>query len=153
MNDITTYILTHLRNTKYNTMQGHTTLLIYDRERWKRFKSILSMEDVTASKFLWSVVDMVVDQFDGESPQKTLFDFDKERQMPNIDSDVMKVIMPYLLPLDKEELNGYAIKFHQCFVYANSFAQMTMKEREVSQYSPDYLWKKYSYYSGIVFRD
>jgi len=136
LNDITTYILTHLRNTKYNTIQGHTTLLIYNKEQWKRFKSILSIEEATISKFLWSVVDMVVDQFDKKG--STLDSFLTEPIIPLITANAEKEIKPFLKTLDKEKLRELEPNIYHSLIYI-----MALQHDEPNLDNYVYLWHKY----------
>jgi len=145
--DTHTYRHTYIQKRKKEKEKrtDRTDIVIYDLEKFERFKDFAIKNDTNISSILNNLYESFIELFENESPQKTLLDFDKQKPLPSIESDVEKAIKPYLLKLDSERLKSLATKFYRSHVYANSFSQMTVEEREASQHDYVYLWKKYCF--------
>lgn len=139
--DIHTY--TQKRKKEKEKRTDRTNIVIYDLEKFEKLVYFAFKNDTNISSILNNLYESFMELFESESPQKTLFDFNKEILPPDIESDVEKTVKPYLLKLDSERLKLLATNFYRSHVYANSFSQMTVEEREASQHNYVYLWKKY----------
>ena len=59
-----TYLLNRVNQNKNKKTEGHTSLLVYNKEEWLKFKHILSFESTNPNRVFWKVVNTVLEQFD-----------------------------------------------------------------------------------------
>lgn len=139
--NILTYLLTYLRNNNNNNNktkhEGHTTQLIYNHEKWLRFKSILSFEGTNPNRFLWSVVEIAVDEFDQKEHSLDKYLSDPEVVSPMLDTEPEKVLK-YLQSLPMEKVKELEEKIMRDYIYIKA---ITQGEIELNNFP--YLWRKY----------
>ncbi len=140
--NLLTYLLTYLRNNnnnniKKNIHQSHTTLIIYDKEKWLKFKHILDFETTNPNRLFWSVVNLVLEQFDQKEFSLDKYLEESDIIKPNIDTDPKK-ILKFLQTLKMDEVKKYEATFQQAYIYTKA---ITNGEIELENY-PE-LWRKY----------
>ena len=140
--NILTYLLTYLRNNNNNNIkksniEGHTTLLIYKKTDWKKFKHILDFEGTNPNRLFWCVVNLVLEQYDQKEHSLDKYLEDSDIIKPSIDTDPKK-ILKYLQTLKMDEVKQYEAIFQQAYIYTKA---ITNGEIELENY-PE-LWRKY----------
>ena len=139
--NILTYLLTYLRNNNNNnnnkTIQGHTTQIVYNKEQWLKFKHILSFEGTNTSRFLWSIVEIVLEEFDQKEHSLDKYFSEIETVTPNINTDPEKVLR-YLQSLPMEQVKELEEKIMRDYIYTKA---ITQGEIELDNFP--YLWRKY----------
>jgi len=136
--NILTYLLTYLRNkNNNNTIEGHTTQLIYNKEDWMKFKHILSFEGTNPNRLFWQLVEVVLEQFDQKEHTLDKYLSESDVIKPSIDGDPLK-ILKYLQTLPLEIQKEYEEKFMRNYTYIKA---LTQGEKQLDNYP--YLWRKY----------
>ena len=139
--NILTYLLTYLRNNNNNnnkkTIQGHTTQIVYNKEQWLKFKHILSFEGTNTSRFLWSIVEIVLEEFDQKEHSLDKYLSEIETVTPNINTDPEKVLR-YLQSLPMDKVKELEEKIMRDYIYTKA---ITQGEIELDNFP--YLWRKY----------
>lgn len=135
--NILTYLLTYLRNKNNNTIEGHTTQLIYNKEDWMKFKHILSFEGTNPNRLFWQLVEVVLEQFDQKEHTLDKYLSESDVIKPSIDGDPLK-ILKYLQTLPLEIQKEYEEKFMHNYTYIKA---LTQGEKQLDNYP--YLWRKY----------
>ena len=66
MNNKPTSLLAYLLklNNNKNKTEGNTTQIVYDKEKWKKFKHILDFQGTTPSKLFWNVLEIILNEYD-----------------------------------------------------------------------------------------
>ena len=85
---LVTYLLTHLRSSSSIRQEGHTTQIIYNRKDWIEFQYILKSMGTNTNRFLWGIVELVLEEYDKkehsldkfipEPENKKTFDIEKQ---------------------------------------------------------------------------
>jgi len=145
--NILTYLLTYLRNNNNNNNnnnrikkivhESHTTQIIYNKEKWLKFKHILDFEGTNPNRLFWCVVDLVLEQFDQKEHSLDKYLEDADIMKPSIDADPKKVLK-FLQTLTMDEVKQYEAKLQQAYIYTKA---ITNGEIELENY-PE-LWRKY----------
>lgn len=139
--NILTYLLTYLRNNNNNNnkrkQEGHTTQIVYSKEDWLKFKHILAFEGTNTNRFLWTVVEVVLEQFDQKEHSLDKYLSEIELVTPNINTDPDKVLK-YLKTLPMEKVKELEEKVMRDYIYIKA---ITQGEIELDNFP--YLWRKY----------
>jgi hypothetical protein len=140
--NILTYLLTYLRNNNNNNnnkriQEGHTTQIVYNKQDWKKFQHILSFEGTNTNRFLWAVVQVVLEQFDQKEHSLDKYLSELELVTPTIETDPEKVLK-YLQSLSMEKVKELEEKVMRDYVYIKA---ITQGEIELDNFP--YLWRKY----------
>lgn len=138
--NILTYLLTYLRNpttTTTTTTEGHTTQLVYNKKDWKKFQHILSFEGTNTNRFLWCVVQVVLEQFDQKEHSLDKYLAEIELVTPNINTDPEKVLK-YLQSLSMDKVKELEEKIMRDYIYIKA---ITNGEIKLDNFP--YLWRKY----------
>jgi len=139
-NNLVTYLLTYLRNNNNNNkrkQEGHTTQIIYNKEDWMKFKHILDYEATNPNRIFWSVVEIILEQFDQKEHSLDKFLEEVELATPNIDTEPEKVLK-YLQTISIEKVKEYEETFTRNLVYARA---ITQGEIELDNYPQ--LWRQF----------
>jgi len=140
--NILTYLLTYLRNNNNNNnnkrkQEGHTTQIVYSKEDWLKFKHILAFEGTNTNRFLWTVVEVVLEQFDQKEHSLDKYLSELELVTPTIETDPDKVLK-YLQSLSMEKVKELEEKVMRDYIYIKA---ITQGEIELDNFP--YLWRKY----------
>ncbi len=144
--NLLTYLITYLRNeNKSNNnniinkknIEGHTTQLIYKKDDWLKFKHILDFQGTNPNRIFWSVVEIVLQQFDQKEHSLDKFLEEIELTTPNIDTEPEKVLK-YLQTLPMEKVKQLEEKLMRDYIYVRA---ITQGEIELENFP--YLWRKY----------
>ena len=140
-NNLVTYLLTYLRNNNNNNnkrkQEGHTTQIIYNKEDWMKFKHILDYEATNPNRVFWSVVEIVLEQFDQKEHSLDKFLGEVELAMPTIETESEKV-MQYMKKQSIEDVKKLEEIFTRNLIYAKAITQ-----GEVELENFPYLFRKY----------
>lgn len=143
INSLLTYLLKHNNNNTNNTIikktriEGHTTQIIYEREKWITFKNILSHTDTNPNRIFWQVVEIILEQYDQKEHSLDKYLEDADIMKPSIDADPKK-ILKFLQTLKMDEVKQYEVRLQQAYIYTKA---ITNGEIELENY-PE-LWRKY----------
>ena len=145
MNNILTYLLTYLRNNNNNNNnnnnlkkpESHTSLIIYKREDWIKFKHIIEFQGTNPNRIFWAVVDLVLEQYDMKEHSLDKFLEELELTVPTIETDPEKVLR-YLQSLPMEKVKELEEKVMRDYIYIKA---ITQGEIELENFP--YLWRKY----------
>ncbi len=135
-----TYIHTYIhtrREEKKRKSEANTTLTIYSKENYKKFRQILDINDDNVSSFLADVMEIVLEQYDLKAHSLDKFLNELELLTPTIDTDPQK-ILKFLLSKDMQTVKKYEGMFQQIYIYTKA---ITQGEIELDNY-PE-LWRKY----------
>lgn len=138
------YLLTYLRNNNNNNnnkrkQEGHTSLIIYSKEKWMRFKHIMDYEDTNPNRLFWSVIDIVLEQFDQKEHSLDKFLDDVEILTPTVKTEPEKT-MQYMKQQSIEDVKKLEENFQRNLIYARA---ITQGEVELDNFV--YLWNKYNH--------
>ncbi len=140
--NIVTYLLTYLRNNEsnkvYSNTAKHTTLIKYDDNEWKKFKTFCMNENTNPNRFIWAMITAVNRKFD---PTENTLDsfFDTNDIVPKID-DEPKQVLSFLKTKNQIELRVYEEKLMRDYTLVRALTQGATKE-ELENF-PE-LWRKY----------
>lgn len=135
--NLLTYLLTYLRNNNKIKQEGHTTLIIYDKNDWKKFRHILDFEGTNPNRLFWCVVGIVLEQFDQKEHSLDKFLSEIELLIPTIESDPEKTL-EYMRTKSIDEVKKLEEIFSRNLIYAKAITQ-----GEVDFRNYVYLWRKY----------
>lgn len=139
--NILTYLLTYLRsnsnNIKKKIHESHTTQIIYNKADWLKFKHILDFEGTNPNRVFWTVVNLVLEQYDQKEHSLDKYLEESDIVKPSIDADPIKVLK-YLQTLSLEKQKEYEEKFMRNYTYIKA---LTQSEIELDNFP--YLWRKY----------
>jgi len=136
-----TYIHTYIRirkEKKERKHEGNTTLSIYSKEDYKKFRQILVVNDDNVSSFLDDVIQIILEQYDLKAHSLDKYLDEIDLLLPTIDTDPEK-ILKFLLTKDIETVKKYEAVFQQIYTYTLA---ITQGEKDFSNYP--YLWRKYN---------
>ena len=141
-NNLVTYLLTYLRNNNNNNnnkrkQEGHTTQIIYNKEDWMKFKHILDYEATNPNRVFWSVVEIVLEQFDQKEHSLDKFLSDVEIVTPTILTEPESV-MKYMKQQSIDDVKKLEETFTRNLIYAKAITQ-----GEVELENFPYLFRKY----------
>jgi len=122
------------KNTKH---EGNTTQIVYNKDKWKKFRHILEFQGINTSRFFWSIVEIVLEEHDQREFSLDKFLTESDIIMPNIDAEPEKVLR-YLQTLPMEKVKEFEEKFLRNYIYTKA---LTQGEIELENYP--YLWRKY----------
>ncbi len=139
MNNLITYLLTYLHNNNNNNKrpETHTTQIIYKREDWIKFKHILEFEGTNPNRIFWTVVEMVLEQYDMKEHSLDKFLDEIELAVPTIDTEPEKVLK-YLCKQSLPKVKELEEKIMRDYIYTKA---ITQGEIELDNFP--YLWRKY----------
>jgi hypothetical protein len=138
--NILTYLLTYLRNNNNNNkrkQEGHTTQIVYSKQDWLKFQHILSFEGTNTNRFLWTVVEVVLEQYDQKEHSLDKYLSELELVTPTIETEPEKVLK-YLQSLSMEKVKELEEKILRDYIYIKA---ITNGEIELDNFP--YLWRKY----------
>lgn len=133
---IHTYIHT-MKERKKRKSEANTTLTIYSKENYKKFRQILDINDDNVSSFLADVIEIVLEQYDLKAHSLDKFLDELELLVPTIETDPQKTLK-FLLSKDMETVKKYEAVFQQLHIYCKA---ITQGEIDLDNYP--YLWRKY----------
>jgi len=122
------------KNTKH---EGNTTQIVYNKEKWLKFRHILEFQGTNTNRLFWSVVETVLAEYDQRKFSLDKYLEEPELLLPNIDTEPEKVLK-YLQTVSMEKKKEFEDKFTRDLIYAKA---LTQGEIEVENYP--YLWRKY----------
>ncbi len=134
---IHTYIHTRREEKKKRKSEANTTLTIYSKENYKKFRQILDINDDNVSSFLDNVIEIILEQYDLKAHSLDKFLDELELLVPTIETDPEK-ILKFLRSKDMETVKKYEGVFQQLHIYCKA---ITQGEIELDNYP--YLWRKY----------
>jgi len=138
--NILAYLLTYLRNNNNNKNQeGHTSLIIYSKEKWMKFKHIMDYEHTNPNRMFWAVIDIVLEQFDQKEHSLDKFLEEVEIVTPSVKTEPEKT-MQYMKQQSIEDVKKLEENFQRNLIYARA---ITQGEVELDNFV--YLWKKYNH--------
>lgn len=143
-----TYIHTYIhtkKEKKRRKSEGNTTLSIYSKEDYKKFRQILDVNDDSVSSFLDDVIQIILEQYDLKAHSLDKYLDEIELLLPTIDTDPEK-ILKFLLTKDMETVKKYEAVFQQIYTYTLA---ITQGEKDFSNYP--YLWRKYKWLAGLAY--
>jgi len=135
-----TYIHTYIhtkQEKKKRKSEGNTTLSIYSKDDYKKFRQILDVNDDSVSSFLDDVMQIILEQYDLKAHSLDKYLDEIELLLPTIDTDPEK-ILKFLLTKDMATVKKYEATFQQMYTYTLA---ITQGEKDLSNYP--YLWRKY----------
>jgi len=138
--NLVTYLLTYLRNNNNNNktkQEGHTSLIIYSKDEWMKFKHIMDFEGTNPNRLFWSVVQIILEQFDQKEHSLDKFLDDVEIATPTILTEPEKTLQ-YMKKQSLDDVKKLEEKFLRNLVYAKA---ITQGELELDNFP--YLFRKY----------
>jgi len=136
--NLLTHLLTYLRNNNNKTKQeGHTSLIIYSKDEWMKFKHIMDFEGTNPNRLFWSVVQIILEQFDQKEHSLDKFLDDVEIATPTILTEPEKTLQ-YMKKQSLDDVKKLEEKFLRNLVYAKA---ITQGELELDNFP--YLFRKY----------
>ena len=141
--NLITYLLTYLRNNNNNNNtnrvkpQSHTSLIIYNKEDWMKFKHILEFEGTNPNRLFLAVMNIILEQYDLKEQSLDKFLEDIEYATPTLETEPEKVLK-YLQSLPIEKVKELEEKIMRDYIYIKA---ITQGELELENFP--YLWRKY----------
>lgn len=140
--NLITYLLTYLRNNNNNNNNkvkptGHTSLIIYNRDDWIKFKHILEFEGTNPNRLFLAVINIVLEQFDMKEHTLDKFLEEIELTTPTIETEPEKVLR-YLQSLPMEKVKQLEENLMRDYIYVKAITQ-----GEIDLENFPYLWRKY----------
>jgi len=122
------------KNTKH---EGNTTQIVYNKEKWKKFRHILEFQGTNTNRLFWSIVESILAEYDQRKFSLDQYLDEAEILLPNLDTEPEK-ILKYLQSLPMEKVKQYEEKFTRNLIYAKA---ITQGEIELENFP--FLWRKY----------
>jgi len=123
------------KNTKH---EGNTTQIVYNKDKWKKFRHILEFQGINTSKFFWSIVETILEEHDQREFSLDKYLEESDIIKPSIDADPLKVLK-YSQTLPVEKQKELEEKFMRNYTYIKA---LTQGEIELDNFP--YLWRKYN---------
>ena len=123
--NLLTHLLTYLRNNNNNNktkQEGHTSLIIYSKDEWMKFKHIMDFEGTNSNRLFWSVVQIILEQFDQKEHSLDKFLDDVEIATPTILTEPEKTLQ-YMKKQSLDDVKKLEEKFLRNLVYAKAITQ------------------------------
>jgi len=122
------------KNTKH---EGNTTQIVYNKEKWKKFRHILEFQGTNTNRLFWSIVESILAEYDQRKFSLDQYLDETDILLPNLDTEPEKVLK-YLQSLPMEKVKKYEEIFTRNLIYAKA---ITQGELELENYPS--LWRKY----------
>jgi hypothetical protein len=122
------------KNTKH---EGNTTQIVYNKEKWKKFRHILEFQGTNTNRLFWCIVETVLAEYDQRKFSLDKYLEEPELLLPNIDTEPEKVLK-YLETLPMEKKKEFEDKFTRNLIYVKALTQ-----GEITLENYPYLWRKY----------